>query len=221
MGDLYIVSTPIGNLKDITFRAVETLEEVDLIFSEDTRITKKLLNHLGIKKRIHSLNQHNEMKKTPKILQQLSQGKSVALVSDSGTPLISDPGYRLVCAVRAAGLEVRAVPGASAITAALSICGLPAHRFVFEGFLPARTAARRSRLADLTQEKRTLVFFESPRRLISTLADMRAMFDQTRQAALVREISKRFEAVITGTFALLEDRVRLDPDLQRGSFITG
>ena len=124
-----------------------------------------------------------------------------------------------MCAVHTAGLEVRAVPGASAITAALSICGLPAHRFVFEGFLPARAAARRSRLADLAQEKRTLVFFESPRRLISTLADMRAMFDQARQAALVREISKRFETVITGTFAVLEDRVRLDPVLQRGEAV--
>ena len=216
---LYVVATPIGNLGDISQRALDVLASVHTVAAEDTRHTRSLLNHFKIRARLVSLHEQNEVRRCRSLITWLEGGESIALVSDAGTPLISDPGYRLVCAVRAAGLEVRAVPGASAITAALSICGLPAHRFVFEGFLPARAAARRSRLADLAQEKRTLVFFESPRRLISTLADMRAMFDQARQAALVREISKRFETVITGTFAVLEDRVRLDPVLQRGEAV--
>ena len=216
---LYVVATPIGNLGDISQRALDVLASVHTVAAEDTRHTRSLLNHFKIRARLVSLHEQNEARRCRSLVTRLEDGESIALVSDAGTPLISDPGYRLVCAVRAAGLEVRAVPGASAITAALSICGLPAHRFVFEGFLPARAAARRSRLADLAQEKRTLVFFESPRRLISTLADMRAMFDQARQAALVREISKRFETVITGTFAVLEDRVRLDPVLQRGEAV--
>ena len=136
MGDLYIVSTPIGNLKDITFRAVETLEEVDLIFSEDTRVTKKLLHHLGIKGRIQSLNEQNEAKKTPKILQQLSQGKSVALISDAGTPLISDPGYCLVKQARENFFNIIPIPGCCAAIAALSVSGIATDKFYFHGFLP-------------------------------------------------------------------------------------
>ena len=205
---LYVVATPIGNLGDISQRALDVLASVHAVAAEDTRHTRSLLNHFK-----------NEARRCRSLVIRLEDGESIALVSDAGTPLISDPGYRLVRAVRAAGFEVRAIPGASAITAALSICGLPAHRFAFEGFLPARAAARRSRLADLAREERTLVFFESPRRLISTLADMRTMFDQERQAALVREISKRFETVITGTLAVLEDRIRLNTVLQRGEAV--
>ncbi|MEE2803823.1 MAG: 16S rRNA (cytidine(1402)-2'-O)-methyltransferase, partial [Pseudomonadota bacterium] len=213
---LYVVATPIGNLGDISRRALDVLASVHAVAAEDTRHTRSLLNHFKIRTQLVSLHEQNEARRCRSLVDRLEDGESIALVSDAGTPLISDPGYHLVCAVRAAGFEVRAIPGASAITAALSICGLPVHRFVFEGFLPARAAARRSRLDDLAREERTLVFFESPRRLISTLADMQVMFDQARQAALVREISKRFETVITGTLAMLEDRVRLDTVLQRG-----
>ena len=216
---LYVVATPIGNLGDISWRALDVLASVHAVAAEDTRHTRSLLNHFEIRARLVSLNEQNEARRCRSLVTRLEDGESIALVSDAGTPLISDPGYRLVCAVRAAGFEVRAIPGASAITAALSICGLPTHRFAFEGFLPARAAARRSCLADLAREERTLVFFESPRRLISTLADMRAIFDPLRQAALVREISKKFETVITGTLAALEDRVRLDAVLQRGEAV--
>ena len=216
---LYVVATPIGNLGDISQRALDVLASVHTVAAEDTRHTQSLLNHFKIRARLVSLHEQNEARRCRSLVTRLEDGESIALVSDAGTPLISDPGYRLVRAVRAAGFEVRAIPGASAITAALSICGLPAHRFAFEGFLPARAAARRSRLANLAREERTLVFFESPRRLISTLADMRTMFDQERQAALVREISKRFETVITGTLAVLEDRIRLNTVLQRGEAV--
>ena len=216
---LYVIGTPIGNLGDISRRALDVLASVHTVAAEDTRHTRSLLNHFKIRAPLVSLHEQNEARRCKSLVARLENGESIALVSDAGTPLISDPGYRLVCAVRAAGFEVRAVPGASAITAALSICGLPAHRFVFEGFLPARAAGRRSRLTDLVQEERTLVFFESPRRLISTLADMRAIFGQARRVALVREISKRFETVIVGTLDVLEDRVRLDPDLQRGEAV--
>ena len=216
---LYVVATPIGNLGDISSRALDILANVHAVAAEDTRHTRLLLNHFEIRARLVSLHEQNEVRRCRSLVARLEDGESIALVSDAGTPLISDPGYRLVRAVRAAGLEVRAIPGASAITAALSICGLPTHRFAFEGFLPARAAARRSRLADLALEERTLVFFESPQRLIPTLADMRTVFDKARQAALVREISKRFETVITGTLSALEDRVRLDNALQRGEVV--
>jgi 16S rRNA (cytidine1402-2'-O)-methyltransferase len=216
---LYVVATPIGNLGDISRRALDVLASVHVVAAEDTRHTRSLLNNFDIRAQLVSLHDQNEAQRCRSLVARLTDGESIALVSDAGTPLISDPGYRLVCAVRTAGLEVRAVPGASAITAALSICGLPAHRFVFEGFLPARAAARRSRLVDLAHEERTLVFFESPRRLVPTLADMRVIFDQPRNAALVREISKRFETVITGPLSVLEDRVRLDTDLQRGEAV--
>ena len=216
---LYVVATPIGNLGDISRRALDVLASVHVVAAEDTRHTRSLLNHFKIRAQLVSLHEQNEARRCGSLIARLEDGECIALVSDAGTPLISDPGYHLVCAVRAAGFEIRAIPGASAITAALSICGLPVHRFVFEGFLPARAAARRSRLADLVREERTLVFFESPRRLIATLADMRVTFNRAREAALVREISKRFETVITGTLAVLEDRVRLDPVLQRGEVV--
>jgi 16S rRNA (cytidine1402-2'-O)-methyltransferase len=216
---LYVVATPIGNLGDISRRALDILGSVHVVAAEDTRHTQSLLNHFKIRARLISLHEQNEERRCRSLITRLENYESIALVSDAGTPLINDPGYRLVCAVRAAGFEIRAIPGASAITAALSICGLPTHRFAFEGFLPARASARRSRLADLAHEERTLVFFESPRRLISTLADMRVLFDEARQAALVREISKRFETVITGTLTALEDRVRLDTALQRGEVV--
>ena len=166
-----------------------------------------------------SLNEENELQRCRGLVAKLKQGACIALVSDAGTPLISDPGYRLVGAVQNAGLGIRAVPGASSVTAALSICGLPIHRFVFEGFLSSRTAARRSRLIDLKFEERTLVFFESPRRLLAVLSDMRLAFGDHRRATLVREISKRFEAVIAGTLIELEERAHLDSALRKGELV--
>ena len=216
---LYVVATPIGNLGDISLRALEVLAGVDIVAAEDTRHTRALLNHFKIRARLVSLHDHNEAQRCNVLVKNLHDGHSIALVSDAGTPLISDPGYRLVRAVRAAGKEVRAVPGASAVTAALSICGLSTNRFAFEGFLPARAAARRTRLENLAHESRTLVFFESPHRLVATLADMAVAFGDGRQAALVGEISKRFEAVVTGTIRMLEDRACSDSDLCRGELV--
>jgi 16S rRNA (cytidine1402-2'-O)-methyltransferase len=216
---LYVVATPIGNLSDMSPRALDILAGVHVVAAEDTRHTRSLLTHFKIRARLVSLHEQNEARRCRPLVTRLKNGESIALVSDAGTPLISDPGYRLVRAVRAAGFEVRAVPGASAITAALSICGLPTHRFLFEGFLPARATARQSHLSDLASEERTMVFFESPQRLIATLVDMRTILGQERQVALVREISKRFETVITGTVSALESRVRLDDILQRGEAV--
>ena len=216
---LYVVATPIGNLGDITARALEVLGGVNLIAAEDTRRTGALLNYFDLHTRLLSLHENNEIRRCPSLIARLKKGEAIALVSDAGTPLISDPGYRLVRAVREAGFEVRAIPGASAITAALSICGLSSHRFAFEGFLPSRVTARQSLLAELVCEKRTLVFFESPRRLVATLADMRKIFGDERQASVVREISKHFEGVLTGSLKHLEILVEADRNLQNGELV--
>ncbi len=216
---LYVVATPIGNLGDISARALKVLAGVDIVAAEDTRRTRSLLSHFKISTRLVSLHDHNEAQRCNVLVENLRAGYSIALVSDAGTPLISDPGYQLIRAAHAAGREVRAVPGASAVTAALSICGLPTDRFVFEGFLPARASARRTRLEDLTYESRTLVFFEAPHRLFSTLADLEATLGDGRQAALVREISKRFENVVTGSIGILKNRAGSDSDLCRGELV--
>jgi 16S rRNA (cytidine1402-2'-O)-methyltransferase len=216
---LYVVATPIGNLGDITQRALAVLGGVNVIAAEDTRHTRLLLEHFNLHTELVSLHEQNEERRCKSLVTRLEKGEAMALVSDAGTPLISDPGYRLVRAVHAAGLSVRAIPGASAVTAALSICGLPTNRFTFEGFLPVRAAARRSRLANLVREERTMVFFESPRRLLSTLTDMRVLFGEERQITLVREISKKFEAVLRGAVAELQEQVRLDDNLQRGELV--
>ena len=218
MGELYIVSTPIGNLKDITFRAIDTLKEVDLIFSEDTRITNKLLNHLGIKRRTQSLNEYNEIKKTPKILQQLSQGKSVALVSDAGTPLISDPGYHLVRQARKNFIHVIPIPGCSAVIAALSVSGLATDKFYFHGFLPSSELARLRELDKLAQRKETLIFYESVHRLQSTICSMIKVFGENRKAVVCKEITKLHESYLGENLSEINKLIKNNPKKIKGEF---
>ena len=218
MGELYIVSTPIGNLKDITFRAVDTLKEVDLIFSEDTRITKKLLNHLDIKKRIYSLNEHNEVKKTPYILQQLSHGKSVALVSDAGTPLISDPGYCLVREARRNSFNVMPIPGCSAAIAALSVSGIATDQFYFHGFLSPSESEKLRILDKLVHRKETLIFYESVHRLKSTIGNMIKVFKGSRKAIVCKEITKLHESYLGKNLSEIEKFINNNPKKIKGEF---
>ncbi len=198
-GVLYVVASPIGNLADITLRAIKVLGEVNLIACEDTRRTATLLTAHGIRKPMVSYFEHNELKRVPDLVERLKQGAAIALVSDAGTPAISDPGYRLVRAALDAGCRVVSVPGPCAMTAALSIAGLPTDRFCFEGFLPARSAARKKVLTGLKYESRTMVFFEAARRLPEVLADMAEIFGADREAAIVREVSKIYEETLRGT----------------------
>lgn len=197
-GTLYVVATPIGNLEDITARALRILREVDLIAAEDTRHSRKLLTHFGIGTPMVAYHEHNEASKADELVSILSSGKSLALISDAGTPAIADPGYRLVQQCRQAEITVVPIPGASAILAALSASGLPTDRFAFEGFLPAKAGARRSCLTGLTCEQRTLVFYESPHRLIKSLTDMAEIWPG-RDIAVGRELTKLHEEWICGT----------------------
>jgi 16S rRNA (cytidine1402-2'-O)-methyltransferase len=216
---LYVVATPIGNLEDITRRALSTLQSVDVILAEDTRHSTKLLRHYGIKKPLLSLHEHNERARVPEVLARLARGERVALVSDAGTPLISDPGLHLVQGVRAGGYPVIPIPGPSALLCALSVAGLPTDRFVFEGFLPARAAARRARLQTLAGETRTLVLFEAPHRIEATLGDLARTLGGERPAVLARELTKMFETVRPGTLAELSAWVREQPEQRRGEFV--
>jgi 16S rRNA (cytidine1402-2'-O)-methyltransferase len=216
---LYVVATPIGNLQDITLRAVEILARVDLIAAEDTRRTRVLLGQHGLDGRLVSLQEHNEEQQAPRLVQRLLSGESIALVSDAGTPLVSDPGYRLVRLAAEAGIDVVAVPGPSAVTAALSVSGLPTDRFVFEGFLPAKRAARIERLAALRGEARTLVFFESSHRIVPSLEDASAAFGADRPAALCREMTKQFETVLRGPLEAIRQRVEREADQKKGEFV--
>jgi 16S rRNA (cytidine1402-2'-O)-methyltransferase len=215
-GRLAVVSTPIGNLGDLSSRARDELGAADLIAAEDTRRTGQLLATLGISKPLLSLHEHNESERIEELLTRLEAGARIALVSDAGTPLLSDPGFELVRRVSAAGILVVAVPGPSAITAALSIAGLPTERFSFEGFLPARLGERRARLAELAHESRTLVFFEAPHRIVEALADCRDAFGATRRAAVARELTKAFETVYRGTLEELADAAQRDTNFARG-----
>ena len=194
---LYLVATPIGNLRDITLRALDLLADADVVACEDSRVTRKLLNAYGLARRLTTYHEHNAERVRPRLIARLRGGKSVALVSDAGTPLVSDPGYKLVRAALEVGVAVSALPGASAALAALSVSGLPSDRFLFAGFLPAKTAARRRALADLAAVPATLVVFESARRLAATLADMAEVLGE-RPAAVARELTKRFEEVRRG-----------------------
>ena len=212
-GTLYLVATPIGNLEDMTFRALRVLKEVDLVAAEDTRHSRKLFNHYGITTSLTSYFAHNEAVKGERILELLRQGKSVALITDAGTPAISDPGFLLVRACREQNLPVTAVPGASAVIAALSVAGLPTERFAFEGFLPPKSSARRKLFKALREEKRTLVFYEAPHRLTASLTDLIDELGADREVAVVRELTKLHEEVFRGTAgqALIhfeQDRVR-------------
>ncbi len=197
VGRLYLVGTPIGNLGDLTERARATLGSVDLVAAEDTRRTGKLLAHLGVKARMMSLFEGNERERTERLLDELRDGSEVALVSDAGMPSVSDPGFRLVRACAAEGIEVRVVPGPSAVTAALAISGLPTDRWAFEGFLPRRAGERRARLQELANDARTLVLFESPRRVVATLRDVLSELGD-RRVAVARELTKLHEEVLRG-----------------------
>jgi 16S rRNA (cytidine1402-2'-O)-methyltransferase len=196
-GTLYIVATPIGNLEDITLRALRVLKDVDLIAAEDTRHTRILLDHHGIRASVTSYHEHNERAKAQELVRQLEKGVNIALVSDAGTPAISDPGYRLVVAAIAAGVRVVPIPGASAFTAVLSASGLPTDGFVFEGFLPAKQQQRRTRLQTLCREIKTLIFYEAPHRLRECLGDIREILGD-REMTLAREVSKVHEEFLRG-----------------------
>lgn len=191
---LYIVSTPIGNLKDITLRAIEILKNVDLIAAEDTRHTKILCDHYEIKTPLTSYFEHNEIKKSEYLLRLLKEGKSVALVTDAGTPGISDPGYRIIQLTKENNIPMTVIPGPTALMAALTLSGLPAHSFIFEGFLPVKQKARKERLEKLKKEERTIIFYESPHRLLKTLKDIEDVLDNP-EVTVARELTKKFEEI--------------------------
>jgi len=215
-GRLQVVATPIGNLADLSPRAREVLAGADVIAAEDTRHTGALLKALGIARPLLSLHEHNESQRTAALLARLAAGETIALVSDAGTPLLSDPGFELVQRALRAGFEVRAIPGPSAITTALSLAGLPTDRFCFEGFLPARSRERRTALAALAHEKRTLVFFEAPHRIVAALEDLAAEFGSERQAVVARELSKVHETIYRSTLGELAARARAETNFARG-----
>ena len=218
-GVLYVVATPIGNRADITQRALDILGSVTRILAEDTRHSGNLLRSLCIATPLLSLHEHNEQLQVEPLLARLHAGENLALVSDAGTPLISDPGYRIVRAARQAGIPVVPVPGASALIAALSVAGLPTDRFVFEGFLSTRTAARRARLQMLVAEPRTLVFYEASHRIQECIADMQALFGGEREAVIARELTKTFEQVQGGSLAELGVWLAADDNRRRGEFV--
>jgi 16S rRNA (cytidine1402-2'-O)-methyltransferase len=215
-GRLQVIATPIGNLADWSARARAALAGADIIAAEDTRHTAALLKTLGIGKPLLSLHEHNEARRAPALLARLAAGERVALVSDAGTPLLSDPGYELVRRAVAAGFEVSVIPGPSAITAALAIAGLPTDRFCFEGFLPARQGERRAALQALAHEPRTLVFFEAPHRIAAALADMAVTLGSRREAVVARELTKVHETVYRGTLQELAQRAAAEANFARG-----
>ena len=198
-GRLYVVATPIGNLEDITYRAVRVLSEVDAVFAEDTRHSRKLLVHYGLEKPLISYHDHNENQRTEEILKRLIAGENVALISDAGTPAISDPGYRVISSCRNRGIHVTPIPGASALIAALSVSGVATDRFVFEGYLPSRSKARVEKLKSILGEQRTLVFYEAPHRLTRALHDMATVFGPEQKFIMAREMTKRHEEFFQGT----------------------
>ncbi len=209
-GTLYVVATPIGNLADWTFRAVDIAKRADVIACEDTRVTGKLLHHYGIGTRMMAYHEHNAAEMRPKLIAMLEEGKQVALMSDAGTPLISDPGYKLITALRERGLRIEVIPGASSVTAALSVAGLPTDQFFFAGFAPNKAQARKAWLEELAPIPGTWVLFESAKRLAKTLADIAVIYP-ARQVAVARELTKIYEEVVHGTAAELAAAMEADP----------
>lgn len=218
-GSLAIVATPIGNLSDISERAIATLKGADLVAAEDTRHTGRLLQHLGLSKPLFALHDHNERDQVERLLDRVAQGQQVALVSDAGTPLISDPGYLLVRRAHERDLRVLPVPGACAAIAALCVAGLPTDRFVFEGFLPAKSSARRARLEAVAGELRTLVFYESPHRLRATLETMVEVLGEERPVMLARELTKKFETLYSLSLGALWAAAKGDENISRGELV--
>jgi len=216
---LYVVATPIGNLGDMVPRAIETLQSVDVIAAEDTRHSARLLQHFGIETPMQPYHDHSSPEKIDALVRRLQGGESVALISDAGTPLVSDPGYRLVARAREAGVTVIPVPGPCALTAALCASGLPSDRFIFEGFLPAKTVARRKACEQLVAEERTLIFYEAPHRLLASLEDLVAVFGSARRAVLARELTKAFETIKGAPLGELAAWVAADSNQQRGEIV--
>lgn len=219
LSTLYIVATPIGNLQDITLRAIEVLKTVDCIAAEDTRHSLPLLRHFGISTPVLALHEHNERERAAQLLQRLQSGESIALISDAGTPLINDPGYFLVREARALGIRVVPIPGACAVIAALCASGLPTDRFTYEGFLPAKSKARLDKLKLLQAETRTMVFYESPHRILELLQAMLEVFGAARQVVIARELTKTFETIRLGPLAELCEWVESDANQQRGEIV--
>ncbi len=216
---LYIVATPIGNRQDMSFRAVSVLQQVDLIAAEDTRHSKQLLTYYSIKTGLISLHEHNELQRIKILLTYLERGDSIALISDAGTPLIHDPGYRLVLAVQKKGFQVIPIPGACAAITALCASGLPTDRFTFEGFLPAKSSARRGYLKTLSNEPRTMIFYESTHRIIKSLTDFVSILGGIRRATIARELTKSFETIFQDTLANLLTWIQANPNQQKGEFV--
>lgn len=216
---LYIVATPIGNLDDITLRAVETLKKVDFVAAEDTRHSQRLMNHLGVTAKMMALHEHNEREKSQALIDKIKEGKSIALVSDAGTPLISDPGYFLVKLAREQGIKVVPIPGVSAVVTALSVSGLPSDRFVFEGFLPAKQGAKTKRLEAFLYESRTVIFYESPHRILDTLNVMNDVYGADRYLVVARELTKTFETIKGDGLGALCQWVESDANQQKGEFV--
>lgn len=218
-GILYVVATPIGNLKDISQRAIETLKSVHCIAAEDTRHSAPLLHSFGIMTQTISLHEHNERERTVLLLERLQAGESIALISDAGTPLINDPGYFLVREARKMGIKVTPIPGASAVIAALSASGLPTDKFCYEGFLPAKSKQRLQQLALLRNESRTLVFYETPHRVLEALEDMLQIFGNDREVVLARELTKMYETIYSAPLSELIEWVKNDANQQRGEMV--
>jgi 16S rRNA (cytidine1402-2'-O)-methyltransferase len=218
-GTLYVVATPLGNRQDMTLRAIETLKQVDCIIAEDTRHSLPLLQHFGISKPMLALHEHNERDQALKLIQRLLQGESIALISDAGTLLISDPGYYLVQVAHEHDVRVVPVPGACAAIAALSVAGLPTDRFTFEGFLPAKSSARLQRLQFLLNESRTMIFYEAPHRILELLKDLQKTFGSDRNMVIARELTKMFETIRAGNIADIISWVESDANQQRGEIV--
>ena len=218
-GILYIVATPIGNLQDITQRALYTFAQVDLIAAEDTRHSGLLLSHYGIKKPFFALHDHNEQEKAHILVEKLKQGSNIALISDAGTPLISDPGFHLVRQCREAGIRVVPVPGACAAITALCASGIASDRFCFEGFLPAKSKARKDKLENIAEEDRTLIFYESTHRILDTLEDMQSVLGEERYIVLAREITKTWETITGNTIKNLREWLLEDPNRTKGEMV--
>ena len=218
-GKLYIVATPIGNLDDFSQRAVDMLQKADLIAAEDTRHSKTLLERYSIKTTVCAYHEHNEAKMTDQLIQDIIDGKSIALISDAGTPLINDPGYKLVAKAHEYGMQVVPIPGPSAIITALSASGLPTNKFIFEGYLPAKSEARKKRLLELSNESRTLVFYEAPHRIVESMQIMQEVFGEGRRVTIGRELTKKFEQIVRDDLKGINEKIATETIKSKGEFV--
>ena len=218
-GSLYIVATPIGNLGDITQRAIDILKKVDLIAAEDSRRSRVLLDYCAISNDVVSYHEHNEEKQTSQLIEFLKNGKSIALISDAGTPLVSDPGYRLVSSAHDEGITVIPIPGSSAVVTGLSVSGLSCNKFIFEGYLPTRTISRKKYLKLLVSEPRTLIFYEAPHRILESIEDMLTVFGSSRLVSITRELTKKHEQISRGTLSSIKLKIETGEIKNKGEFV--